>query len=74
MKTIPEIIKAFGSIIAFAEATGIGYSAAKTMSHRRSIAAHHWPRIVRAAEKLGIVGITLEVLAKIRVRQAKVLK
>ena len=71
MKTIPGIIKSFGSIVAFAEATGICYGTAKTMSRRKSIAAHHWPGIVKAAEKRGIAGVTLEAFAKIRVRQAK---
>lgn len=74
MKTISEIIKAFGSIVDFAEAVGLNYNTAKTMSARKSIAAHHWPKIVKAAEKLGIKGITYEALAKIKARQAKRLK
>ena len=71
MKSIREIIKSFGSIIEFSNDVGINYNTAKTMSARKAIAPQYWPRIVEAAEKKGIHGITLECLATIRVDQAK---
>lgn len=71
MKTIPDIFRAFGGLLSFAEDTGINYSTVRSMSARKSIAAHYWPKIVKAAEKKGIEGVTFEALAKIRARQAK---
>lgn len=71
MKTLPDIFNAFGGLKSFAEDTGINHSTVRSMSLRESIDSKHWLKIIKAAEKNDIAGVTLELLANISARKQK---
>jgi hypothetical protein len=49
----------------FAADIGVPYVTANMMRQRNSIAARYWASIVEAAEKRGIEGVTIELLAEL---------
>lgn len=66
MQTFASIIDAFGGYAKFARAIGVDklgtVSAWKT---RDSIPSSYWRRVVAAAEKEGVAGVSLEALSAI---------
>lgn len=69
MNSFPEVIAAFGK--QFANALGVEESHARAMKARKSIPSTRWIDTVNAAKKLGIKGVTLDVLARIDAATAK---
>lgn len=63
MNSFSAVIDAFGG--RFAEAIGVPDSHARAMKSRKSIPPTYWLETVAAAQKLGIEGITLDVLARL---------
>ena len=43
---------------------GVGYTTAQQWSLRGNIPAKHWSVIIKAAEKRGVLGVSLETLAR----------
>jgi hypothetical protein len=71
MKTVPDLIAAFGGPTAFAELVGLKrVSNATEMKRNRSIAAWHWPRVIAAAQEIGLKGVTAESLMRIHSHKA----
>ena len=64
---IKSLIDAWPTIGAFADDLGCGYEAARQMRRRNSIAPEHWPQVVAASERRGLVGVDLSWLAQKRV-------
>jgi hypothetical protein len=68
--SIPELIDAFGGATKFSEIMSIKPnkpmkpSTASEMKRRASIRALYWPRIIAAAAKYGIEGVSSETLMK----------
>lgn len=58
-----ELIKKWPSLASFAEDVGVGYEAAKAMRRRNSVPGAYWMRMVSAATRREISGVTLEALA-----------
>ena len=62
--SISALMAEWRSIGAFAADVGCGYEAARQMRRRGRIAAQHWPHVVAASRRLGIVGVSYEWLAR----------
>lgn len=71
MNSFSEVIAAFGKHSTFAEAIGVEESHARAMKSRNSIPSNRWMATVTAAKKLGIKGVTLDVLARIDAEKSK---
>jgi len=69
--SIQELIGRWKSIADFAADVGCEYEAARQMKLRNSIAPWHWPSVIKAAEKRGVSGVSLEWLTKQRAMQRK---
>jgi hypothetical protein len=67
MTTFRDIIAQWPSLGDFAADLGVSYNTAKQMRFRNSIAPFHWPALVEAAERRGISGVTLDVIARLHV-------
>lgn len=65
MDTFDDVFAAFGGPARLAEATGLRPFHAQTMKQRGSIPPAYWTRVVSAAERLNIDGVTTEKLAVI---------
>ena len=65
MKQFSDVISAFGSTAVFADAVTVPYQTAAAWKNRDSIPAKYWKKIIQAAEKQKITGITEEALTKI---------
>jgi hypothetical protein len=65
MTTYPEIIDRWPSLTTYASDIGVRYGTAQVMRYRGSIPARYWKRVVAAASKRGIEGVTLDLLASI---------
>lgn len=63
MNTFSEVIEAFDG--RFAEAIGVEESHARTMKSRDSIPSTRWMATVDAAQRLGVEGVTLSLLARL---------
>jgi len=71
MQSVPDLIDAFGGPTAFASIIGLKRaSTASEMKRNRSIAVEHWPRVIAAAEKLGLEGVTAEGLMRLHAQEA----
>jgi len=46
----------------FARETGIPYEAARKQQQRNCIGVRHWPAVIEACRRLGIKGVTAEVM------------
>lgn len=68
--TIPELIDRFGGITAFSKVIEKGVSTASEMKRNRSIHVEYWPKIIGAAEQLGIEGVTADSLMHLHVGEA----
>ena len=64
LETHRDIICRWPSLAVFADDIGVSYEAAKKMSQRRSIGREHWLKIVDAALRRGIDGISVELIAR----------
>lgn len=71
MKTFAEIIAAWGDDAVFAEEVGAPRSLVAVWKHRNSIPAPYWSGVLASAEKRGIEGVTVDVLAKLSRRQRR---
>ena len=71
MNSFSEVIAAFGKHSTFAEAIGVEESHARAMKSRDSIPSTRWIATVNAAKKLGVKGVTLDLLARIDADKAK---
>ncbi len=69
MKSHREIIEAFEG--EFAKVIGVSAEHARVMKSRDSIPSYHWLAVVRAASRLGIKGITLDLLAHLEAKKFK---
>lgn len=69
MNSFSEVIAAFGS--QFASAIGVQESHARTMKARDSIPSTRWIATVKAAQRLGVKGVTLDLLARIDAEKSK---
>jgi hypothetical protein len=69
MNSFSAVIEAFEG--RFAEAIGVEESHARTMKARDSIPSTRWMATVDAAQKLGLSGITLELLARLDAEKSK---
>jgi hypothetical protein len=67
-KSISELIAKWPTIGDFAHDVGCGYEAARQMRRRESIAPEHWHSVLEASRKRGLHGVSLDWLAKQRVR------
>ena len=65
MTTYTEIIDRWPSLTAYAGDIGVRYGTAQVMRYRGSIPAKYWKRVVAAAARRGIDGVSLELLASI---------
>lgn len=61
-----QVIRMWPDLSIFAADIGVSYGAAKQMRRRNSIAASHWRRVVSAAQRRGLLGVTFETLASAR--------
>jgi len=68
MTSFRTIIDQWPDLPTFAEDLGVKYPAAQVMRHRDSISSSYWRDLVAAAERRGIAGVTLEVLADLKAR------
>lgn len=59
-----EIVSRWPSIAAFADDIGVAYETAKKMNQRSSIGRDYWLKVVEAAAKRGIDGISIELIAR----------
>lgn len=59
------------SIRTFADDLGVAYVTAQMWKHRNSVPVEHWDRVIGAANKRGIDGITLEALQRLAVRRRR---
>ena len=64
MKTVTDIVDAFGGLPKFSKTTGIGYSAAQSMKFRGQIDPKYWKMIAAHAQREGIE-ITISVLCDV---------
>ena len=64
MKTHTQLLAAFPSNLGIAAATGVHPATVSTWRKRDRVPATHWIALVGHAAELGLVGITLEALAK----------
>ena len=71
MQSFHEIMDAWSSDIVLAEDLQIPASHARTMRARGSIPAKYWTPLVAAAQRRGIKGVTIEVLAEIKAAQRR---
>jgi len=69
MNSFAAVIDAFNG--RFAEAIGIPDSHARTMKARGSIPSTRWAATVEGAQRLGIEGVTLDLLARLEAEKAK---
>lgn len=69
MESFSAVIEAFGG--RFAEAVGIEDSHARTMKARDSIPSSRWMATVEAARRLGVNGITLDLLARLDAEKSR---
>lgn len=69
MNSFSAVIEAFQG--RFAEAIGVGESHARTMKARDSIPSTRWMATVSAAQRMGIEGVTLDLLARLDAEKAK---
>lgn len=70
MNSFTEVIAAFGHR-RFADAVGVEESHARAMKSRNSIPSTRWVATVEAAERLGIHGVTLDLLARLDAEKSK---
>lgn len=61
-KTIPELIDAFGGATQFAKIIDKIPSTASEMKRTGSIRVRYWPKVIAAAAKCGIRGVSSETL------------
>jgi hypothetical protein len=59
------------SIATFAADIRVPYLNAAMMRQRNSVSSDHWPRIVAAAKRRGLKGITLELLFEMQARSRR---
>jgi hypothetical protein len=71
MNSFSEVIAAFGKHSTFAEAIGVQESHARTMKFRDSIPSSRWAATVAAAQRRGVKGVTLDLLARLDVEKSK---
>jgi len=64
-----EIIGLWPSMTEFARDTGIKRTHVGTMMVRRSIPPSHWPRVVNAAARRGISGVSFDLLSSLYERR-----
>jgi len=69
MNSFSAVIEAFGG--RFAEAIGVEESHARTMKARDSIPSTRWMATVDAAHKLGVEGVTLDLLARLDAEKSR---
>lgn len=69
METFAAVIDAWPSPAEFAADVGVPLNNARVWKHRDSIPARYWPQVVAGAEARGLVGITLDLLAKLAARE-----
>ena len=60
MKTIADLMDAFGGVTAFGRVIGKSQSAASEMKRRGAIHVRYWPAVIAAATARGIPGVTAE--------------
>jgi hypothetical protein len=65
MTTYTEIIDRWPSLTTYAADIGVRYGTAQVMRYRGSIPARYWKRVVAAAARRGIEGVSLDLLASI---------
>ena len=71
MKTVNDLISAFGGPTKFAEAMGFKHpSTASEMQRRESIPVKYFPKIVEEARSRGIKGVTVQRLVEIHASNA----
>lgn len=64
LTSFSDLIAQWPSLVVFHEDLGVPYPTAAAMKQRGSIGSEHWARVVEAASKRGIEGVTVEMLAK----------
>jgi hypothetical protein len=69
MNSFSAVIEAFDG--QFAEAIGVEESHARTMKARNSIPSTRWVATVDAARRLGVKGVTLDLLARLDAEKSK---
>ena len=63
MRTVSEIVDAFGGTTEFAQAIGTTQQNVTNMKARNSIPSRFWKSVALCAEARGIAGVTLAALA-----------
>lgn len=69
MNSFSAVIEAFGR--RFADEIGVEESHARTMKARDSIPSSRWVATVDAARRLGVPGVTLDLLARLDAEKSK---
>lgn len=69
METVADVICAWETIEEFAADAGVKPNLAAVWKHRDSIPSSYWTRIVAAATRRQIQGISLEMLARIAAKR-----
>jgi hypothetical protein len=67
MCSIADMIEKFGGNTSFAEVLGKRPSTVSEMKRRGSVPVEYWPRIVAAAQQLGMQGLSYEALVQMHV-------
>lgn len=70
MKDFRALIDMWPSLGDFATDVNLAYVTAKQMRRRNSIAPGHWPKVVAAAKRRRIDGISIEKLGTLAVQRA----
>ena len=68
--TFRDIIKLWPSLTDFAREVGVTLDCAKSWRHRDSIQSAHYPSIVAAAQRRGLVCVTNDLLVSAAARNA----
>ncbi len=71
-KTIPELIDAFGGSTSFSKIIDKIPSTASEMKRTRSIRVRYWPKVIAAAAKRGIRGVSSETLMQMHLEDEEV--
>jgi len=71
IKDMADLFRLFPTNAALAEAIGVGVSGASEMKRRNNIPNEYWPKLMKAAEKMGRADVTLEKLLKLSALRRK---
>lgn len=66
-----DVFTVFGSNVSLASALNVGVSTVSEMKRRNNIPPTYWPRLIKAAEKLGRSDFTFERMVELSARRQR---